>query len=81
MRVHSFKWFKKNCRFEVDGYCYKNEIGRMPLRGLDLCGKKVIKKGNQYIVPEGVQINGIVMEEFTFMPEWFFDKRERLEIE
>lgn len=81
MRVHSFKWFKKNCKFEVDGYYYKNEIGYMPLKGIDLCGKKVIKKGNRYSVPGGVKINGIFMEVFTFMPEWFFEKEKDLEIE
>lgn len=80
MRVHSLKWFKKNCRFEVDGYYYKKEPGYMPLKGIDLCGKKVVKEGNRYSVPEGVKIENFVFREFTFMPLWFFEK-EGLEIE
>lgn len=53
MRVHNFKWFKKNCRLEVDGYYYKNELGYMPLKGIDLCGKKVEKEMKRYKVPGG----------------------------
>ena len=83
MRIHSLEWFKKNCRFEraTNGYySYKDKNGYMPLMGADLCGKKVIKIGNLYRVPGGVKINNTVVERFSYMPGWFFDKRE-LELE
>jgi hypothetical protein len=84
MRVHSFKWFKKNCVFYKNKYYYDISYkgGCMPLKGIDLCGKKVVKIGNRYKVPEGVKIDDIIEFEFTFMPEWFFKKEKgELEIE
>ena len=82
MRVHSFEWFKKNCEFYDNVYYYGSDRkgGCMPLEGIDLCGKKVVKTGNQYKVPGGVKINNTVVERFSYMPGWFFDKRE-LELE
>lgn len=83
MKVHSFEWFKKNCRFKetTNGYySYKDKNGCMPLKGIDLCGKRVIKVGDRYKVPEGVKINNIVVREFSYIPKWFFEKGE-LELE
>lgn len=82
MRVHSLEWFKENCRFERNGYYYynNNKNGYMPLNGIDLCGKKVIKVGNYYKVPRGIKINDTIIFKFYYMPEWFFEKGE-LELE
>jgi len=80
MRIHNFEWFKNNCIFKADGYYYKNELGCMPLVGINLCGKKVIKVGKRYNVPEGVKIKDDVVREFTYIPLCFFEK-EGMEIE
>lgn len=84
MRVHSIEWFKKNCWYGnihgYYGYFYLDKSGYMPDEGIDICGKKVIKVGKRYKVPEGVKINDTIVKEFIYMPLWFFEK-EGMEIE